>query len=271
MPRIWRMVAPVAVAGGLLAAGAIPAASASPAAYTISITAHSSLSKVSGHTLVVYRGAGYNTATISGTVDGAVTGDVATLWARPFGASGFTATTDTVALSPDTETPTVASYSFVVGPARASAYEVQVTTGTTVDVTSGTQTVYVTAGGKLTDSHKKCTSSTCTSSFKVWEYVPAAALKTESKKHFYLYLAVGYPKLPKNFTLSKTATASKVKKINSGEFELLLTFHITLHHGAASWESTFCTKDTESKDGMGLPGSHGCGDKYVSMKAKYVG
>lgn len=270
MSKFWRVIAPVVAAGGLVAAGAVPAASASPkvaAAYAITIGAQATYPKISGHALVIYKAKGLNTATISGTVTGNATGDIAALWSEPFGATAFTATTQTVTLT----TAATASYSFAVTPSRATAYEVQVTTGSTADITSTPVTVYVSEGGKITSSHKKCTSTTCTFSYHVWEVLPAVTYNTEAHKKIYLYLAVGYPKLPGRFTLDKGAKAAKVKKVSSGEFEVTLTWYITLRHGEAAWATAFCTKDSESKDGMGLPGTHGCGDTHISRKTKYIG
>jgi hypothetical protein len=221
---------------------------------------------IGGRTLVVYKSSSASVATISGAVTGAVSGDVATLWARPFGATAFTATTSTqtLGISP-------AIYSFTAQPSRATAYEVQVTTGTTVDVTSTPVTVFVTEGGRFGASHQSCTRSTCTLSYRLFEYLPAAAYRIESRKHIYLYLAVGYPRLPGRYTLDPTATARNLTKINPGEFRVTLTFVITLHRGSANAVTFSCTKDTESLDGMGLPGRHGCGNRYISRSQIYVG
>jgi hypothetical protein len=272
------LVAPVVAAGGLVAAGAMPAASASPTVtptYSIIIATHSPLPKVSGHTWVVYKTTGFRRATISGLVLGAVTGDVATLWSKPFGASAFAATTSTVMLTPSSDVPTQSTYSFSVTPSRATAYKVQVTTpsttGPTLDVTSSRVTVYVTEGGRLSNKHTRCTSTSCKFSYKLTEFLPAAAYRTETHKHFYEYLAVGYPTLPRRFTLDTRATRSRIRKINSGEFAVTFTWHVTLHHGAANWTTVVCTKDSESKDGMGLPGRHGCGDTHISRRTRYVG
>jgi len=274
MSKFWRLVAPVVAAGGLVAAGAMPAASASPTVtptYSIMIAAHSPLPKVSGHTWVVYKTTGFRKATISGLVLGAVTGDVATLWSKPFGASAFAATTSTVVLAPDTEVPTQSTYSFSVTPSRATAYKVQVTTGATMDATSSRVTVYVTEGLRFSNKRNSCTSTSCKFSYKITEFLPRAAYRTETHKHFYEYLAVGYPTLPRRYTLDRSATASRIRKINSGEFAVTFTWHVTLHHGAANWTTLVCTKDSESKDGMGLPGRHGCGDTHISRRVRYVG
>ncbi len=266
MSKFWRVIAPVVVAGGLVAAAAIPAASASPTAYTVSISSKSSLPQVSGHTLVVYQAAGFRVATISGTVTGFTAGDVATLWAKPFGAKAFTATSSAETL------PTSGDYSFSVRPSLATAYEVQVTTGPALDQTSTSVTVYVTEGGRAGDQRQSCSSTRCTYSYRSTEVLPASAYKVESGKRYYLYLLVGYPKLPGKFTLDTGAKASAPTKINSGSFRVTFTWYITLRHGSARWLTLACSKDTESKDGLGLPGSHGCGAKTISRKGLlYIG
>jgi hypothetical protein len=264
MSRFWRVIAPVVAASGLVVAGAIPAALASPTADTITINSQSALPHVSGHTLVVFQVKGLRIATISGTVTGAATTDVATLWSKPFHKNAFAKTSSTVTL-------TTGAYSFSVQPSQATAYEVQVTTGATVDVTSTPVTVYVATGGRFGGQHQSCTRTSCTFSYRSFEYVPAAAYQTEVHKKIYLYLAVGYPKLPGKFTLDTAARASAPKKINPTEFRVTFTWHITLRHGSAQWVTLACTKDTESRDGMGLPGRHGCGDRTISRSAHYVG
>jgi hypothetical protein len=253
-------------AGGLVAAGAIPAASASPAAASITIATKSALPAISGHTVVVFATSGLRTATISGTITGASPGDVATLWSKPFGATTFTATSSTVALA-----TTPQAYGFTVRPSRATAYEVRVTTGATIDGTSSAAKVFVIAGGHAGPAHKTCTRTTCTYGYRAFEILPAAAYKTEVHKRVYLYLAVGYPKLPGRYTLDTADRASAPTKISPTEFRVTLTWHITLHRGSARWQTLACTKDTESSDGLGLPGHHGCGDKYISRSAVYAG
>lgn len=264
MSKFWRVLAPVVAAGGLIAAGAIPAASASPTVYGITISSKSALPQISGHTLVVFEAAGLRAATVSGTVTGGTAADVATLWAKPFGKK-FAATTSTVTL-------TTGSYSFSVRPSQATAYEVQVTTGTTVDATSTPVTVYVTEGGKIGGQRKSCSSTRCTFSYRSTEVLPAAAYRTEARKKFYLYLAVGYPRLPGKFTLDTSARASGPTKINPGSFRVTFTWYVTLRHGSAHWLTLACSKDTESTDGLGLPGHHGCGNQTISRSGLlYVG
>src|SRR5271169_1574728 len=93
MSRIARGIVIAAMACGLITAGAIPAAAARPAAHRVTIGASSRYpgGPVAGHTLVSYRTASYDTATISGDVTGFAKGDVVTLLARPFRAARFRA------------------------------------------------------------------------------------------------------------------------------------------------------------------------------------
>jgi hypothetical protein len=266
MSRFWRRIAPVVAAGGLIAGmGAIPAEAASPAAYSITIAAKVAYPTVTHDDLVLYQFRGFDTAVIHGTITGATAGDVATLLAKPFGATHYAATGKPIALSAASS-----SYAFTVEPSLATAYRVQVTTGAVVDATSATQTVYVVVvaaqASKITE---KCSRTPlhCTESFKIETKVPSRAYADEAGKHVYFYLAIGYPHPPNTYTLSAKSTASKARRVNAGEFEMTLTFYVPLRNTTGHWLTTFCTKDTESRDGLGLPGHHGCGSKKVGVKA----
>ncbi len=142
--------------------------------------------------------------------------------------------------------------------------------GTTVAATSKVQTVYVTEGGA--DTHwKPCHRLRCTFTFKQYEVLPSSAYNTEAKKHLYLYDLVIYRTLPKYINLVKSATASKARKINAGEFVRVITFHVRFSRRGGLWIPVSCSKDTELRDGLGLPGSHGCGAKRLSTKLVYAG
>ena len=134
-------------------------------------------------------------------------------------------------------------------------------------------TIYVEASGHGFKAHQKCTSTTCRYWYTASTVLPPSAYKTESRKHVYMYLAQWYSaKHPaKWFYLSRTATTSKVKRINSGEFELTYTWPVHLRTGQNYWLPLSCTKDSVAKDGLGLPGGHGCGAKRVSAKVTYLG
>jgi hypothetical protein len=278
MHKTWRWIAPIAVAGGLLVSGAIPAADASPAASIITISATSpnyphlpaGQLTVDGHAVAVYKDRKAATAVVSGTVTTSATNDTATLMAKQFGKKKYTAA-GSVALTPSAGS---APYSFKVTPTLATQYEVKVSGTDTA--TSTPVTVYVTAGGSTPKKyvHLKCISATrCVLTARVYTVLPPSAYKTESGKHIYLYMVIGDPTPPANSTLDKGGSASSAKRVNHGEFWRTLKWIITVHNVNASTTPypNACTKDTESKDGMGLPGHHGCGNKHVPSTALYLG
>jgi hypothetical protein len=277
MSRIWRWITPVAVAGGLIAGvPAIPAATASTAATSIiSINATSphypglrakDHGLVDGFAIVIYHDTknSANTGTVSGKVTTAAMNDTAALLAKPFGAPNFTQ----VAGQSLTPSGGTATYSFNVKPSLATQYKVQVT-GTDSAV-SVVKTVYVTEGGGITGGSAHCTHTSCRFSLRLSVQLPSSALRHEIGKHWYEYLAVGFPRLPKEASLSKAATVSKAKKIKGG-YERTFTYSFRLRRGTPNPDPIECVKDTESTDGLGLPGHHGCGAKRVSSNPIYLG
>jgi hypothetical protein len=278
--RRWRLL-PITAVGGLIIAAAgsavgIPA-SAALAKVGVTIAARSPHypgavhGKVDGYAVVVFKDTSkeLNTGVLSGHVTGAK-GGVAVLLRERFGARKYTATGASARLS-----GSPARYTFEVAPSVETRYKVEVSVSGKVVATSVSATVWVAVTGVVSHQHRKCSPAgsptSCTFSYQVREKVPVAAYVTETGKHFYLYQAVGYPALPKVFTLTKTAQVSKVSKVNSGEFKIVLTFHIPLRHHAGRWLTTFCTRDSESRDGLGIPGHHGCGNKAIKLTAVYVG
>jgi hypothetical protein len=279
MPKSWRWIAPIAVAGGLIASGTIPAAEASPAAVTITINATSpnyphlpakDHGKVDGFAIVVYKHGAAGTAVINGTVTTTATNDTAALLAKPFGKKLYARVGSPVTLTPSGG---VAPYSFSVTPSLATQYKVQVSGADSA--TSSPVPVYVTASGSAPKKyvHFKCNRALtrCVLSIRFYTMLPASAFKTESRKHVYLYLALGDPRPPKNYTLSTASHASKAKRVNSGKYWETLTWIIPVRNARTTFIPNACTKDTESKDGMGLPGRHGCGNRHVPRSAIYLG
>jgi|SRR5215469_13664203 len=274
MKNIWRITVPVAMVGGLLAAGAAPAVAATPAAYTVTINATSPhyptavRGKVDGFALVVYKaGNGLNTGKISGKITGAVANDVVTLLAKPFGATSFAPIGTPIPLPTPLATQ---PYSFNVHPSVATKYEVQVSTGTTVDQTSASATVYVVAGGRLTRARTSCTNGHCTSKLRGFILVPTAlAYRTESPKHWFLYLTLR--SAPRFIPLSRASTASRARKVTPREFAVRFTFRFNSSNPHPFPIEFGCIKDTEAKDGLGLPGHHGCGAPRISVRARYIG
>src|SRR5580658_1144645 len=259
MSRIWRVSVAAALAvGGLGLVGVFPASAARTPA--VSITVSSQFMKVSGVTWVYYKPAADNAATVSGTAINVSTGDTVTLYAVPFGAKKATATGKPVTLTADSLGN--ASFSFTVHPSRETDYAAEVTTQDNLHATSAAQAIYVTRG--FADNHftQSCAHGHCTASYRFYVEIPASAYKSEVKKHWYLYFAASATQ-PATYPLSKSASA-KNHKVNAGEFYALFTFRWkTKNPNMAIW----CyggTTDTESSNGIGLPGHHGCGNKKLS-------
>ncbi|HEY2551616.1 MAG TPA: hypothetical protein VGI64_13670 [Streptosporangiaceae bacterium] len=277
--RFWRGAALVTSVCGLVGAGAgtAVAASAAPAtAATVTIAAKSAFTPVTGDTFVEFLGSTTtDAATVSGTVTGATIGDslTVTLLAGKFGAASPTATSEHVTTVPSSGT---ASYSFTVRPGLRTSYEVRVTDASGTVGTSGVKTVYVVSPASLS-GNTRCTRPVCHIALKVSVKVPISAYATEAAKHFYLYSRLflakhGEPAPPKLLELNSAATASKPVKLHTYEFArtIRFTFRIGEQDGYR-WAVNFCTQDSETKDGVGLPGRHGCGNHWISADPDYLG
>jgi hypothetical protein len=271
--RLWRATALAAAACGLAGLGtaAPAAAAASPAAVTVTIATRSALPKVTGDTLVVFLGTKKTkTATVHGTVTGAAPGDTVTLLKKPFGAASFTpVASHTLGAA--------ATYSFAVQPARQTRYKVQVTGSdiTTAPPVSRVASVYVTPHAAVTGKHR-CSRPVCRIKLKVWVKVPAAAYAAEAAKHWYLYSRLRLaphrePAPPKVLRRNARATASKPAKLHSYEFVVTLRYKFTIGNHGYRWRVNFCTKDAVRRDGIGLPGHHACGNKWISATRSYLG
>lgn len=275
----WRataVTASITIAAAAVAAGpGASAATSSPAAVTITIGTRSALPKVTGRTLVAYRGPSASTvATVSGTVSGAHRGDKATLLYEPFGATTY-AKGGSVTL-----TGASARYSFRVRPEIATSYRIQVTgTGLGPVPDSAVRTVFVEALGAITGkrSCSRPARPVCHITLRLWVSVPVSTYRTEAAKHWYLYAGLrlarsGRPPAPKTLTLSRTATASRPQRKHLYEFVITLRYRFRIgRHDAFTWRVNFCTRDSEATDGLGLPGHHGCGNKRISTRTSYLG
>lgn len=266
-----RLVTALLVAAGCLTAWPIPALAAASRP-GISVSASSPLGRVFGHTLVIYKTAAHHLdlATISGDVSGAAPGDVVTLLAEPFGRRAFRPAGTSFTVSPSGPGPV--PYTFQVTPSLATRYKVQVSTAGTVTATSGVRVVYVTPGGRSGDQHDRCASGTCTSSWTEWTVVPASAFQRESRKRWYVYFSFDL-RVPAFLSLDRNASATRARRINAREFRVTftVTFASPLTNPFPHVYLAACTKDSETRDGIGLPGHHGCGDRKISWSARYVG
>jgi hypothetical protein len=274
----WRRVTLVAAltAGTAIAAqlaGVVPAQAATP---TITVAATSSNPRVTGDVFVYYLGGNYSIARIHGTITGATNDEVATLYAQRFPYATAAKPVKSITLS---ATGPTTAYSFTVTPTLATRYQVKLfarKSATTPLATSPRQNVYVVSGGYTTGGNN-CPGAVCHEKYHMYSILPSSALGVEMSKHFYPYFglnlsATSTPPYPRWLYLNAgNASVSPAHRISASEFETTVTFTFTTGNDGAAWNWTGCSKDTVSSDGLGLPGSHGCGARRIRATLSYLG
>jgi len=279
MLRAWRRATLVATLTGSAAiaaqlAAVVPAQAATP---TITVAATSRMPAVTGDVFVYFEGGKYGSARIHGTIAGAAAGEVATLYAQRFPYATVARPVSSTTLS---ATGPTTAYSFTVTPTLATRYQVKVfarKSATTPLATSSRQSVYVMANGWTTGG-KTCGRPVCRETFHIFTVVPSSALGVEMSKPDYPYFGInltttaGIPSPPRWLYLNAGhASVAGARKISADEFENTLTFSFTVGNDGFHWAWTACVKDTVSRDGLGLPGSHGCGARRVLRTVSYLG
>jgi hypothetical protein len=220
---------------------------------------------------IVYLGGTYGSATIHGQITGAAAGQVAAQYAQQFPYKKPAARLASVTLKAATS-----AYSLKVAPDLATRYEVKLfasSTARTAMAASPVQNVYVIPNGNITGGKVCKTGPVCDETYHIYTIVPPSALSTEIGKHIYPYVGVNLsptsePPPPKWLYLNAYhSVIGPAKKIDTGEYVNVLTFRFTIGNDGYyyNWTGcirdtwTGCIRDTVSKDGLGLPGPHGCG------------
>jgi hypothetical protein len=275
-------MAAVAVTASALAATTAATAdpavaqAASPASVAITISVSSKNPVITRDVLVAFQGTnGKNAATISGTVSGAARGEVAALYAQPFPFNKAPAPLRGKRAT--LHGSSAQHYSFTARPSVATRYTVRVvpaSSGSSATGVSRERTVYVVTNQNLTGA-TVCSRPVCHESLQITTQLPASAYKTEAGKKWFFYFGLrlsrtGQPGPPKVLSL-KRATISKAKRISATEFERTISFSFRIGNDGYNWLPNFCSKDTESKDGINLPGHHGCGVKRIRSSTIYLG
>jgi hypothetical protein len=240
------------------------------------IAASSPLPAVSHDVYVVYNGGTDSSATLSGQIPHVTSGEVARLYAQPFPYGQAYTVAGSVVLNPSGGT---ATYSFQATPTLATHYKVELfqnSTTTTVLASSSATTVYV-AIAAITPSSQTCGRPTCFETLTTHVYVPPSALKAEMAKtwltYFKLVLApLTEPAPPTMLVLGDgDPHVAPSVQIAPNEFQFVTTFQFQIGTNAYFWRWTKCARDTESADGIGLPGSHGCGAPTTNFNQSYLG
>lgn len=277
MFRAWRGVMVAALAGVVVIAAQlaalVPARAAAPA---VTIAATSKIKPVTGFVYVGYRSGSFSIAKIHGNATGAITGEVATLFAQRFPYTSPAKPVSSITLSP---TGATTPYSFTVTPTLVTRYKVELFasgTATAPLATSPVKNVYVIPGG-VVKGGGVCGRPVCRQTLRIFTVLPSSALKFEMSKHFYPYFglrlgASAIPPPPRWLYLNAGhASVSSPRRISAGEYEQTLRFSFAVGNHSYNWSWTGCVKDFVSKDGLGLPGHHGCGASRVLRTVAYLG
>jgi hypothetical protein len=297
--KLWHTVTVFGVSAGLLLSGAVSATAASAAPLTgpvsssspsptpssssqdphVTISVSTALGRVSGHLLAVYEGGKYAPATIKGMVTGAAKGDVVKLYAQRFPFRHNPGSVGSVKLTKASQTVT-----FKVKPTIATRYQLKLISGSGGNATSsaapqansGRSTVYLTAGGRLNVKRGCGTGNNCRLQYRFYLYLPPSVIRHYVSRHWDVYVGISraanhVPGKPRYLYLDKKAWVHKARKVSARQYERTLGFRFHIGKKAASWSVLACEKDQEAKDGVGLPGRHGCGDHKVRRTVRYLG
>jgi hypothetical protein len=241
------------------------------------ITATSALPPVTGDTYVQYLGGSNASATISGEVNGATSGEIVRLYARQFPFTAASAPVGSLTLQPSGST---AKYSFRITPTLATKYQVELfKNGATAKplASSTTTTIYVVAIPQRVGTPACVGRPTCQLTETHNIFVPPSALRTEMSKTWYSYLGLnlskkGTPPSPTTLQLGAgNPVTGTPQQITANEFSVTISYTFHIGDGGYHFHSTLCAKDSEAQDGIGLPGSHGCGNGTIPGSYTYLG
>ena len=252
---------------------------------TIPLTAASGNPVVTDDVYVTYHGGRDSSAGLKGTVPSPAAGEVVRLYAQQFPFTSAPVLAGTSTVNPEGGS---AAYAFSVTPTLATHYQVELfssATATTPVATSVSTTIYVVADSAWDVDH--CSARPfCRGQYVGTVYVPPAAMSVELNKQWYVYIGValappGTNPPPPAWNLlangspplaNGTATVSAPRQTSAD------TYTVTINdsyqwgdHAPTTLYWTACDKDTEAQDGLGLPGSHGCGAQRVANGNEYLG
>lgn len=273
MNAIVRGAIGVAAVGGVIAATPLPAVASASTAASISIAATTKSKPITRDVVVFFRSGVYSNARISGTITNGTSGDVAKLLVQQFPFKKAPVAAGTVTL-----TGTSAPYSFAEVPKLETRYQVKLyasATSTTAIASSKTVTVYLLAShlyGGLTT----CRRPVCHESIAWTTYVPASAMRAEMAKRAFGYFGIRFSStgIPLPAWLYRSAGGARLtapRRVAGDAFKRTIKLTFTIGNRGYHWVVFGCTKDSVTKDGVGLPGSHQCGYRRIRITSQYVG
>jgi hypothetical protein len=218
---------------------------------------------------------GYDQAKLQGVVTGAPAGSAVELFSSTFPIKAPNTRVASAELVPSAGK---AIYSFTESPQLATRYLVElVLPGPNAKVLarSAPSVVYVAAGSRFDGTYTTCGRPVCHETLSITFIFPPSIAARESAKRWYIYLGLSLapskePPPPKIEYLHANLSASS-SEIGPTSYKKTLRLSFTIGNEAYRWNWTICDRDTESADGFGLPGYHGCGASSVEASGGYLG
>jgi hypothetical protein len=264
----------------VVATGVLRSPAARPARLpAFPIAAKSALPPVSGDAWVRYQGGAAAQAEVYGEIKRAARGYVARLYAQPFPYTARPAPVASITLHPKGK---LTPYSFRVTPGLATRYHVEVfqgRRGRTSLASSPATTVYV-APSLSRGKAQPCKRPTCHERFTLNVLVPPPALASELSQPWYAYFGLALsrsrtkPAAPAALRLGAGgARLSAPRRVSADEFAVTVTFSFHVgKKGRYTWVWSACVPGSAAADGVGLPGSHGCGATTIpAVPTPYLG
>jgi hypothetical protein len=84
---------------------------------------------------------------------------------------------------------------------------------------------------------------------------------------------VRLPPRPKFLRLGADgAHSTKARRVSANQYQVTITFTFRVGNDSYFWLFFPCQRDSEARDGLNLPGHHGCGTlRVISSKRVYLG
>ena len=242
----------------------------------ISVAATGPTGPAAGIAYVYYQDSPLSSATITGTVSRAARGEIAALTAQPF---PFTAAPRVLARTPLAGRNQ--DLSFSVTPSLETRYRIEVLPSSDSGIplaTSAARTVYVALVAHHVYTRNSCPRPKCDVTLQLTIPVAPAALHAEEAKRIYFYWAIHRapsgpePSDPVTLRLQKNLTTTPPVTLGRGQYQVSISFSFVVNQDAYRWHWNACTRDDVASDGIGLPGSHLCGDPTIpAAPARYLG
>jgi hypothetical protein len=247
------------------------------------MTANSSSAPVTSDVYVQYHDGSDSTAALKGSVPSPAAGEVVRLYAQQFPFTGVPVLDGTFNLNGS------ADFSFSVTPTLATHYQVKLfssATATVPQAVSAVTTIYVVATVSWDVTH--CGARPfCQGKYVGTVYVPPSTMNVELNKHWYVYIGVVLGPPGSNVDASPTwlllangstplanggATVSASQQTGADSYSPTINDNYNWgNHAYTALYWLACSENTEAQDGLGLPGSHGCGAERVANGNEYLG